>query len=312
MPGAASKISLLWECAQILGLGAVGACLLLMLLPVRARAGPALTLALRHHQWLGWGALASAIAHAALSIIADPVAFEHLKPTAPYYEWAGLWALLLLLLLSPGSMSRLRRQLWKNHRRFQGMHVAAACVLMPALAAHVLATQHFVRGAVLAPLFIVLCSVAVLALLRPRRAGEVMAPEREITRPHRLVFGRHSRKVLLVAAVALIATGCLFSARASIALRGAMLERAAPVKVAFPHEQHRAVGCVECHHNFTDRTGSGSCYACHRSARPDLRVGAEARFHDFCLGCHRAPPRHFEREGPVTGCSTCHVSQRAP
>jgi hypothetical protein len=40
-------------------------------------------------------------------------------------------------------------------------------------------------------------------------------------------------------------------------------------------------------------------------------VGAEARFHDFCLGCHRDPPAYLSGHGPVTGCSTCHAPPSA-
>lgn len=305
MSGATSKISLGWEFAQGLGLGGLLLCLLLLLLPVRPRAGPPTPLTLRDHERLGWSALAASIAHVVLTLSSDPIAIEHLKPTAPVYEWAGLIALFSLLLLCPPATGMLRRLLWGNHRRFQGVHVAIACLLVPLLAVHVVTTGHWIRRGVPAVLAILVGIICVLAVLRPRR--EPSGPQ-ESTAPRRLVFGRHSGKIAIVALVAAFATSLLLQARAAIALREPVIARRAPVKVAFPHDKHGAVACVECHHNFVDRTGSGGCYACHRSARHDLQVQAEARFHDFCLGCHRSPPRHFERAGPVTGCSTCHVS----
>lgn len=311
MPGTISKISPLWELAQALGLVAVVLCLALMLLPVRARTGPARIIALRQHQWIGWASLALAVLHILLSIVADRVVIEHLRLTAPYYEWAGLLALLLLLLLCPLAVTSLRRRFWNNHRRFQAVHVAGAGVLVPALVAHTVTTGHFIGNRLIAPSFVVLGALATLALLRPRRGAArppgVLAAG---PAPGRLAFGRHSRRILFIAIACAAATSGLLSARASIILRGSLLPRSVPVAVEFPHEEHRAVECITCHHNFVDRTGSGSCFACHRSARSDLKVAAEARFHDFCLGCHRHPPRHFEHPGPVTGCTVCHAQSQ--
>ena len=80
-----------------------------------------------------------------------------------------------------------------------------------------------------------------------------------------------------------------------------------PLALGFPHDKHRPVNCIQCHHNFADRSGEDSCISCHRSGRAAIRTGAEARFHDFCLGCHRDPPAYLTGHGPVTGCNTCHA-----
>jgi hypothetical protein len=80
----------------------------------------------------------------------------------------------------------------------------------------------------------------------------------------------------------------------------------------FPHEQHRSVDCVACHHNFIDKTGTGNCYDCHRSARPDLHQASEATFHEFCRGCHvKLALERSEKHGPVRECSGCHKEQPA-
>ena len=91
------------------------------------------------------------------------------------------------------------------------------------------------------------------------------------------------------------------------ALREPFLPRSERLVLDFPHDKHRAVNCIRCHHNFTDRSGDDSCISCHRSGRADIRVGVEAGFHDFCLGCHRDPPAYLTGQGPVTGCNTCHA-----
>ncbi len=79
----------------------------------------------------------------------------------------------------------------------------------------------------------------------------------------------------------------------------------------FPHENHRTVNCIACHHNYVDKTGFGSCYDCHRSARTDLPQVAEATFHEFCRDCHSGFAREHGKHGPVRECSGCHVESAA-
>ncbi|HKF98240.1 MAG TPA: cytochrome c3 family protein, partial [Steroidobacteraceae bacterium] len=153
--------------------------------------------------------------------------------------------------------------------------------------------------------YILLSGIALLALLRARAARQpAQPPSRSLSG---LVFGRHSRLVLSIVLAALIALLVLLPGGAALALREPFLRRAEPLPVSFPHDKHRAVNCLQCHHNFTDQTGTDSCISCHRSSRVAIRVGAEARFHDFCLGCHRDPPGYLAGHGPVTGCNTCHA-----
>ncbi|MGA8707229.1 MAG: cytochrome c3 family protein [Steroidobacteraceae bacterium] len=309
MPVADHRIGIGWEIAQVLGLAAAAGCLLLLLLTVRRRADPAHSqpLSLRRHELIGWLVLFAAVVHVSLLVIVDRRVIEHLKLTAPIYEWAGIAALLLLIVLTPLSVSRFRESLWRNHRRFQAVHVSLACVLIPALAAHVVTTSHFVHGGIRVAGFLTLSVAALLGLLRMRARPSPAAAPASSRPATRLVFGRHSRKIALLAVAASGATAGLLSAGAVVELRQPVIARSTALKVDFPHDKHRQVECVECHHNFADKTGSGSCYACHRSGRADLHLGAEARFHGFCLGCHRNPRPSLTRHGPVTGCSTCHV-----
>lgn len=307
MPVADHRIGIGWEIAQVLGLAAVAGCLLLLLVTVRRRASSARApvLPLRRHELIGWCVLIATLLHVLLLLLVDRRVIEHVKLTTPIYEWAGIAALLLLIVLIPLSTSRWRASLWKNHRRFQVVHVGLACALILALAVHVVTTSHFIHGRIRVAGFLALSVAALLGLLRVRPPP---LPQAASGRPAtRLVFGRHSRKIALLVVAASAATAGLLSARAAVELRQPLMARTAALKVDFPHDKHRQVDCVECHHNFTDKTGSGSCYACHRSGRADLRLGAEARFHDFCLGCHRDPRPSLTRHGPVTGCSTCHV-----
>ena len=64
-----------------------------------------------------WLALAAAVLHVALSLGADHRVVEHVKLTAPRYEYAGVLALSTLLFLTAPAGAAVRRRLWPRHRR---------------------------------------------------------------------------------------------------------------------------------------------------------------------------------------------------
>ena len=299
--------TLAWEIAQALGLGAVAGSLVLCVLAVRPRAGAAGAFRLRSHELLGWLVLAAAILHVGLSLGADPLAIEHVKPTAPRYEFAGILALLTLLFLTLPAGSAVRQRLWPHHRNFQAAHVGAACLLVATLAMHVLTTGRYVHARAHVVAYALLSASALLALLRAR----VRRPAAQKPSPllRGLVFGRHSRLVVAIVLGSLLALLVMMRAGTALVVREPFLRRKEPLMLTFPHDKHRPVNCIQCHHNFADRTGTDACVSCHRRAGASIRVGAEARFHDFCLGCHREPPAYLAGHGPVTGCNTCHARQ---
>lgn len=294
-----------WEIAQILGLCAVAGCLSLCVLAVRPRVGAASAFPLRSHELLGWLAFAAAALHVGLLLAVDHRVVEHLKLTAPRYEYAGIVALLALLFLTVPAGASVRPRIWPRHRNFQAAHVAVACLLVFTLAVHVLGTGRYVHGRAHGLAYALLSAIVLLALLRARPQRQ--PAEQPVRLLAGLVFGRHSRLVLVVVLGTLVALLGLMRGGTALALREPFLRRSERLVVDFPHDKHRQVNCVQCHHNFVDGTGADSCISCHRSGRADLRVGAEARFHDFCLGCHRDPPAYLSGHGPVTGCNTCHA-----
>jgi predicted CXXCH cytochrome family protein len=293
-----------WEIAQALGLCAVAACLILCVLAVRPRAGAAGAFRLGSHELLGWLALAAAVLHVALSLGVDHRVVEHLKPTAPWYEFAGILALLTLLFLTVPAGSAVRPRLWPHHRSFQAAHVGAACLLVVTLAVHVLTTDRYVHGRAHAVAYTLLSGIVLLALLRARAQRQPAQHSPRLVGG--LVFGRHSRLVLAIVLGSLVALLPLLRAATTLALREPLLHRSERLVLDFPHDKHRAVSCAVCHHDYLDRSGEGSCVSCHRGDSSAIRVGAEARFHDFCLGCHRDPPAYLSGHGPITGCDTCH------
>jgi len=299
-----APLSAAWEIAQASGFCAVAGSLILCVLAVRPRAGAAGAFPLRGHELLGWSVLAAAILHVGLLLGVDHQVVEHLKLTAPRYEFAGILALFTLLFLTVPAGAAVRWRLWPHHRNFQAAHIAAACLLVVTLAVHVLATGRYVHGRAHGVVYALLSAIVLLALLRGRAQRRPAQPSRLFGG---LVFGRHSRLVLAIVLGSLAALFALMGGGTALALREPFLRRSEPLVLGFPHDTHRAVNCIQCHHNFTDQSGQDSCISCHRSGRAVIQVGAEARFHDFCLGCHRDPPAYVTGHGPVTGCGTCHA-----
>jgi hypothetical protein len=212
--------------------------------------------------------------------------------------------LFTLLFLTVPAGTAIRSRLWSRHRTFQAAHVGAACLLVVTLAMHVVTTGRYVQGRAHVVAYALLSSSVLLALLRAR--AQRQAAQQPAGFLGTLVFGRHSRLVLAIVLGALGTLLLLLPGGTALALREPFVRRSEPLVLGFPHDKHLQVNCIQCHHNFVDRTGADSCISCHRSGRALIRVGAEARFHDFCLGCHRDPPAGLSGHGPVTGCSTCH------
>lgn len=81
--------------------------------------------------------------------------------------------------------------------------------------------------------------------------------------------------------------------------------------VTFAHSDHLEQTCVECHHNFTDDTGQGFCFDCHKT---DMSVASlvETQFHDLCRDCHIEKQLLGEEGGPVRACIDCHTADDDP
>ncbi len=296
-----------WEAAQVAGLAGSLLSMVLFILPVRPRkATPPAPMSLRAHELLGWGVLAVALLHGALTLIADRRAVEYVKLTTPIYQWAGLASLLVLVALTALATTAVRRRLWSNHRNFQALHVALSCILVVLVTAHVIATDRYTHGLWGRLLYLALAVGALLALIRARQRAAASAPAPP-SHVRSLVFGRHSALLLCIVACSVAMAVALAPHATTVALREPALMRNHGLTESFPHDKHRVVNCIQCHHNYTDGTGLDTCIGCHRSARADLKRGPEARFHEFCFGCHRDPDPRWEHHGPVTGCSDCHA-----
>lgn len=76
--------------------------------------------------------------------------------------------------------------------------------------------------------------------------------------------------------------------------------------VVFEHIDHTATECFVCHHNFTDDTGNGTCYSCHKF---DMTIAhqMEDMFHTLCRDCHTETRIEGEEAGQVRSCDGCHL-----
>ncbi len=304
-PAVAGFVGFGWELAQIAGLISTAACVLLCGCPVRPRnATPATLLSLRSHEFIGWTALLAGLCHAGGSLLADPTVIDYLKLTTPVYQGAGVLALVLMMGVVSSSVGSARRRLWNSHRGFQAVHVTLGCALVALIAIHVAVTDRYAGGGPRRALFTVITIGAITLLLRARRRND-SAPSTGKART--LVFGRHSTWIMSTVIVATLAVSALQVRAVRALLREPLQRRSIRLPLIFPHEKHATINCLICHHNYADGSGADSCVPCHRSARTDLKAGAESRFHGFCLECHRHPDSVFKgKHGPVSGCVTCH------
>ena len=94
-------------------------------------------------------------------------------------------------------------------------------------------------------------------------------------------------------------------------LRWRLIERAPMLAIVFDHQDHFAVKCATCHHNFFDRTGNDSCYFCHKQ-RPELARRVQTDFHTLCRDCHTKIAAQGYASGPTRRCSGCHDWRTPP
>ncbi len=101
----------------------------------------------------------------------EPLLLQHLKPSAPLPMLAGLFALLLMLVLVFSSVPYLRRRLWPNYYRFRRIHILFAAAILGLAIYHVVMSGFYLNSRwKLAVLALVACYVVISAV---RREGAV-------------------------------------------------------------------------------------------------------------------------------------------
>ena len=289
---------LAWDLSAVLGYLAGVFALLLFLYPLRRPGLPHRRLfTVTQHRRFGWLALILAAVHAALLLIIEPQTWHYLLPSAPLYMLCGVAALMALAVLVPTGL-KARRQLRRAPRdgapaaRGTSLtHATLSAVLLGLIGAHVIGSGQLVDRSVKA--------TALGALLALALAWAVLQPRWRWLRTPWL-------PVALPALAAIAVLLVLPMPRATSRLLEPLSSPRSALPLAFPHEPHREVNCLVCHHNWVDHTGAGSCISCHRESAAALRRSAEATFHVFCRDCHSELASQGHKHGPTRACGACH------
>jgi predicted CXXCH cytochrome family protein len=306
-----------WDLGMAAGYASLVCAAALYLYPLRGEGLPHRRLfTLSQHRRIGWIALTLSLVHAGVLLIAQPRIGHYLLPSAPVYMLLGTVALIALAALVATGLSA-RKSLRKSAVPRTSQTIASA----PPRAARnsgpspthptpwTIPTHAILAGLLLACLGAHIVGSGQLA----DHPGKVITLCLLLALP--LVWaaiwrkGPQSRSRLptLLPNLAAAATLCLLPLPFALPQ---LLKPVAPpalLPVNFPHEKHTSVDCVLCHHNFTDKTGAGSCLDCHRSGRSDLPASAEATFHTFCRNCHSELAQATDKHGPARACSDCHM-----
>jgi hypothetical protein len=287
---------LIWNLGAGVGYGSLVFCFALYLFPLRGDGIAHRRLfSISQHRRIGWIALYLGGLHTAILLIAQPLVAHYLLPSAPLYMLCGLAALIALaVLVATGISARAelrRRAPSRGPSAGNAAHALLAGLLLGLLGAHIIGSGQLVDRPAKAVTCCVLLALALLFFAWRPRSTPIRA---------RLLTS------VLPSGIALAALLLLPTPIGGVRLLQTAT-RPSPLRAYFPHENHRAVSCIACHHNFVDNTGAGSCFDCHRGTRPDLPQAAEATFHEFCRDCHRGLAREGGKHGPVRECSGCHA-----
>jgi hypothetical protein len=280
-----------WDIGMGIGYIAIALVLTLYLYPLRGDGLPHRRLfTLSHHRRIGWTVLYLSGLHVAVLLGAEPLVWQYLRPSTPFYMLAGLLGLIALGLLVATGLSG-RKALRQPHPpgTSLSLHALLSPALLLLLAAHLLGSAQLVDSPIkVVTGCLLLCIPLLWIAYRAMRHGK-----------------RRPLTTAVPCLLAVTALAVLPTPTASSRLLEPMMTPA-PVAVHFPHEKHTSTNCVVCHHNFVDKTGIGSCLDCHRSPRTDLARAAEATFHTFCRNCHTELAHTTTRHGPTRACSVCH------
>lgn len=299
----------LWDVAMGVGYAALACAAALYLYPLRGEGLPHRRLfTLSQHRRIGWIALTLATLHTLAVLVVQPQVGHYLLPSAPLYMLLGLAALIALTALVITGLSAAPAPKKATPAGSVSTHAVLAGLLPALTAAHLIGSAQLIdtptKTVTLCLLLALPLAWAALRAVRHRRTrqGTAARGRAGISQSNRLLTTAIPCCAAFVALL-LLPIPITPSRLAQPAVRPPILP------MYFPHEKHTTVNCVTCHHNFTDKTGIGSCLDCHRTIRPDLTQSAEATFHSFCRGCHTQLAHSTTQHGPTRLCSDCHQKE---
>jgi Class III cytochrome C family len=288
-----------WDLAAVLGYAAIVFALLLFLYPLRRPGLPhRLLFTITQHRRLGWLALILAVLHTLLLLRIEPDTGYYLLPSAPLYMLCGTAALITLaVLLQTGlRVRRLMRLATRDRsqpapRRTSLTHATLSAVLLALIGVHVIGSGQLLDRSSKAVLACVLLALAL--------CWSVLKPRWQWLRTRWF-------PVVLPGVLAVVVLLALTMPTARSRLLEPLRSSDPALPLTFPHDAHREVNCLLCHHNWVDHTGAGSCISCHREPAVAGRRSAAAIFHVFCRDCHTELAQQGHKHGPTRSCGTCH------
>lgn len=123
------------------------------------------------HRDIGFVAAMLVGLHVLLLLIIQPLTVEYLEPSATWPMLSGTIAGILMILLIPLSLTKLRQKIWRKHVQFKRWHYVASVLILLAVMLHVLGTGFYTHG--VWKLVLCVCLVAV-AVLKPLRSGPML------------------------------------------------------------------------------------------------------------------------------------------
>jgi hypothetical protein len=285
----------LWDVGIACGYVAAVLCICLYIFPVRGDGLPhARLLGMSQHRLIGWCVLVAAGIHLVVLVGSQPQVGRYLLPSAPWYMWGGVTAIILAGVLVQTGLSARSAMRQSGSMGHASAHTLLAALMTFVLCAHLLGSGQLIAGQP---------KVVAILLLFALPLGWFALRRRSLRLAHgQLRRGSHLATLLTIAVLP------------SPMGKHVLMEpawRPDPIPLNFPHERHLSVSCVACHHNFVDHTGKTACVECHRSGRPDLGRSSEATFHAFCRDCHAQLAAERTSHGPTRGCLECHHGTRS-
>ena len=141
---------LVWDAANALGFVALAAVLYLAVTTRGARDVP-------RHEWFAYGAIGLVLAHGFALLLADGAVAEYLKPGAPAYMWAGVGALVALMVSSLLAVLPARRERHRSYASFKVWHRVLGVAALAGAAWHVIGSGFYLSATAQIAALIVVC-----------------------------------------------------------------------------------------------------------------------------------------------------------
>ncbi len=141
-------ISIIWDWANALGYIAACTILFLFIYTGQRRNFPSVSgkFFIDFHRHTGYVILVIITMHAGILLLKDPVLIEHLKITAPYYMLCGLFAFILMLIVTVSSFQSVRKLIWSDYKWFRIIHALIGVLIVLLIYIHIVKSRYYANS----------------------------------------------------------------------------------------------------------------------------------------------------------------------